>query len=258
MTFLRKEKGFSQQKIADKLGVKPNSISNYEKGVSTPDYSILIALSKILNISIDDLLGKNLSGFEKQQLKKPNTGYKAIQPVAVTVDESGEDNIVMVDRAVSAGYPQHYADPAFFHDLPAFKLPGPEFRRATFRSFQVEGDSMSDTIYHSDWVIAKYVEHYNHVKEGYIHVIVTEDSLQVKRLLNRVQERGKLVLLSDNRNYPSEEVDISNIYELWYVKAKLSFNLPNRNEGLANKVAYLEADMHEMKRTIHSLNNPEK
>ena len=39
LSTFRKEKGWTQSELAEKLGVKANTISNYEKGISTPDYN---------------------------------------------------------------------------------------------------------------------------------------------------------------------------------------------------------------------------
>ena len=44
---LRKEKGFTQVELADKLDVAQNTISNWETGVSKPD---IIMAAKIANI----------------------------------------------------------------------------------------------------------------------------------------------------------------------------------------------------------------
>lgn len=55
---LRKEKGFSQEELAEKLNVARQTISKWETGVTVPDTNNLIELSKIFEITIDDLVGK--------------------------------------------------------------------------------------------------------------------------------------------------------------------------------------------------------
>lgn len=55
---LRVIKNFSQQDLAEKLGVKQNTVSQYENNVKRPSYEILIQLSNILEVSTDYLLGK--------------------------------------------------------------------------------------------------------------------------------------------------------------------------------------------------------
>ena len=53
---LRLEKGLTQQELADKLGITDKAISKWERGISFPDISMLIPISKVLEISLYDLL----------------------------------------------------------------------------------------------------------------------------------------------------------------------------------------------------------
>lgn len=180
--------------------------------------------------------------------------------IAITLDkDTGEENIAMVDTKAAAGYPQYFLEPEYLVDLPKFNLPGPQFRNATFRCFQVIGDSMAETLYPEDWVICAYVDlsqglrSFNSIKEGYIYVIITEEAVLVKRLLNRVQERGKIVIMSDNEAYATREVDVEDIKELWYVKAKLSFHFPNTRYNTLRKVSNLEADLIHLQERVKKL-----
>ncbi|MBR1386010.1 MAG: signal peptidase I [Bacilli bacterium] len=56
---IRKEKNMTQQELADKLNVTDRAISKWERGKGTPDISLLIPLSKELNISVLELLSGN-------------------------------------------------------------------------------------------------------------------------------------------------------------------------------------------------------
>lgn len=49
----RKLRCLSQQEVADEIGVSKQMISKYEKGLSTPDSTKLIKLSKLFNLKID-------------------------------------------------------------------------------------------------------------------------------------------------------------------------------------------------------------
>ncbi|GGM27954.1 transcriptional regulator [Paraliobacillus quinghaiensis] len=53
---LRKEKHLSQEKLATEMGVSRQSVSKWELGESTPDLERLQRLSKVLDVSIDELL----------------------------------------------------------------------------------------------------------------------------------------------------------------------------------------------------------
>lgn len=52
----RKAKGFTQKQLADIVGVKPHTISNYETGEREPPLALLKMFAKVLDCSVDDLL----------------------------------------------------------------------------------------------------------------------------------------------------------------------------------------------------------
>lgn len=61
IAFKRKEKGLTQEQLAEKLGITKNAVSKWERGLSLMDMSLLKPLSEILEISINELLaGENI------------------------------------------------------------------------------------------------------------------------------------------------------------------------------------------------------
>lgn len=57
---LRKQKGFSQEKLASRLHVVRQTISKWEKNLSVPDADTLIRLAEILEVSVSELLGSKI------------------------------------------------------------------------------------------------------------------------------------------------------------------------------------------------------
>ena len=53
---LRKENGYSQEVLAEKLGISRQSVSKWERAESSPEIDNLMALSKIYGLTIDELL----------------------------------------------------------------------------------------------------------------------------------------------------------------------------------------------------------
>lgn len=53
-----KEKGLTQQQLADMLGVKQSAVSNWCNGYNLPCTDKLLKLEKILDCSIGDILGE--------------------------------------------------------------------------------------------------------------------------------------------------------------------------------------------------------
>jgi transcriptional regulator with XRE-family HTH domain len=54
-TELRKEKHFTQQRLADALGVKQSTVAMWETKKSVPSMKNLLALSRLLEVSIDTI-----------------------------------------------------------------------------------------------------------------------------------------------------------------------------------------------------------
>ena len=57
---LRKKKGLSQEQLADKVGVARQTISKWELGETSPDLKQAKELSKIFNISLDELVDNDI------------------------------------------------------------------------------------------------------------------------------------------------------------------------------------------------------
>jgi len=55
---LRKERGLSQQALADELGIAQQTLAHYEVGRARPPVSLLPEFSRIFAVSVDALLGE--------------------------------------------------------------------------------------------------------------------------------------------------------------------------------------------------------
>lgn len=56
---LRKRNGYTQESLAEKLGISRQSVAKWERGDSSPDLSNLGELAKIYNVTLDDLVNHN-------------------------------------------------------------------------------------------------------------------------------------------------------------------------------------------------------
>ena len=70
---VRKEKGLSQEALAEKINVVRQTISKWEKGLSIPDGDMLIKLSQVLEVPVETLLGSTVP------LENTNAVNQAIQ-----------------------------------------------------------------------------------------------------------------------------------------------------------------------------------
>ena len=69
----RQEKGLTQEKLAEKLGVTSKSISRWENGNTMPDYSLLKDLCNELDINVNELLsGEKIKGNDYMNKSEEN------------------------------------------------------------------------------------------------------------------------------------------------------------------------------------------
>ena len=57
---LRKNKGFNQEELANKLNVVRQTVSKWEKGYSVPDAEMLKKIAEILETDVSQLLGSSI------------------------------------------------------------------------------------------------------------------------------------------------------------------------------------------------------
>lgn len=57
IAYYRKRAGLTQEELAEKCSVTPQAVSKWENDISSPDISLLPTLSRLLNVSCDELLG---------------------------------------------------------------------------------------------------------------------------------------------------------------------------------------------------------
>lgn len=92
---LRKEKGYSQEELAEKLGISRQAVSKWERAESSPDTDNLICLAKLYNISLDELLKTedDLETVVDEQVKEDTVKDKKKSYVNI-----GKDGIHVIDK----------------------------------------------------------------------------------------------------------------------------------------------------------------
>ena len=81
---LRKQKGWSQEELAEKLMVTRQAVSKWESAQSMPDLDKLVQLSEALGVSTDYLLKDE----QAQSAPVPATAEQTVKPRHVTQEEA--------------------------------------------------------------------------------------------------------------------------------------------------------------------------
>ena len=245
--FLRKKRGWTQEMFSKKIGIKRSLVGAYEEGRSDPRLNNLLKICDTFNISLDNILKKDVSILSEKNYKS-NENQK-VKVLSITVDNSGDENIELINQKASAGYLNSYSDFEFIEQLPKFQLPFLNFS-GTHRAFEIKGDSMlpltSGTI-----VIGKYIENIDYVKDGKNYILLTKnDGIVYKRV--EVLE-NELKLISDNKSYEVYNISINDIIEIWEGIAFFSLDFPNPNNDLNTLKSHINAlysDINDIKNKI--------
>ena len=206
---LRALKKLSQEHFADDLGWSRSMVGSYEEGRSEPPIERLIDLSNYFNIPIDILVRKDLR--KAKDTSFIEVGNKRVL-FPVTVNEDNEDLIEIIPAKASAGYLSGYDDPEYIEQLQKIKLPF--LPTGTHRAFPIKGDSMLP-VKDGAFVVAKYVEDINDIKNGKTYIVLTKDDGLVYKRIYNTDDSNALLLSSDNKAYKPYFVSKGTILELW-------------------------------------------
>ncbi len=213
---LRQIKKWSQEQLANALDSSRAKIGSYEEERCDPPMDTLIKISNLFHVSIDALVKCDLSKVETSSFI--TVGENRIL-FPIMVDKNNNDLVEVVTAKASAGYLNGYADPEYIENLPQMNLP---FKvTGKHRAFPIKGDSMPP-LKDGSYVIGKFVESINSIRNGSTYVLITRDEGVVyKRVL---KDGNYLQLISDNKNYEPYTIHAATLIEIWEFVCNLNMS----------------------------------
>lgn len=212
--------------IREKLGF---TIETFSKLLDFPDYEKVesgkIELSGLLVMKLLQTFSINPLWLYAESTSRFVETSKNTVPKLIVVNEVEEEKILLVNQKASAGYTENIQEEEWYKDLPSMNIPLPDFRNATYRGFQVKGDSMLPTIYSGDWVIGKAVPSIAELYSGKIYIVVLQDSVLVKQVIVTNPKSKSILLRSTNPEYKDIILSVDEVQELWEVNSRLTFSL---------------------------------
>ena len=167
--YFRKQKGYSQEQLARKLGITQGSVSLWEQERNDPDTKTAVKLAQIFEIPLDSLFSN-----------EPRRELDSIRINRAAVPILG--NIACGQRITPDTTPEGYADL-------------PDGIRADF-ALRCKGDSMEPTLIDGDLVL---IRQQPEVEPGQIAAVSIGDETTLKHVYP--QKEG-LLLVADNPQYP--------------------------------------------------------
>ena len=240
---IREEQKHTQQSFAELLEAG-NSTADIERGKTKISGKIVMELLRQFNVNPLWLFGKSFV-----QFVDINGGD--VSPKVITLNSEEKESILLVNQKAAAGYPQNIHDTGWYETLPAFNIPLPQYRNATYRGFQVEGDSMLPNIRPNEWVLGRAVNNITEAADSKIYIVVLRDSVLVKKLQKVNGAMDKVRLVSLNKEYLPIDVAIKDIQELWLVNSKLTFGIDEPSDS--SLLRELQQSMQELKGQISNL-----
>ncbi|OEW00418.1 XRE family transcriptional regulator [Campylobacter jejuni] len=220
----REEQGYSQEQLANELGITARTLQNYEYGRSDVGVILVGRIAKILKIN-SDYFFKDDSSLVVRKSTDKNVRKSFVSDEKMFVSKTNLKNVSKSTNFVSYSSPNTNLESQtlnddminipFFENVRASAGSGAyndeestqalglskSFLRECFGLYSFinlsvilgQGDSMAPTLPENCYLLIQQGE----VAEGEICVTRIEDELYVKRL----QKRPKLKLLSDNKAY---------------------------------------------------------
>lgn len=217
---VRVTKGLKQKDLADMIGgISGNTISNYEKGVSSPSVDIMKKMFDILEVtpnymfqdSFNSEYNEKLNISEIAMIKKHREldiyGKKAVDDLINTeyqrctssLKEITPEIIKMIplaDFSLSAGVGNELLDSSY----EIIEIDGNKYRNADI-AFKIKGDSMEPQYHDGDIV---YIHKQSTIESGEIGAFFYNDKQYLKKF---VIEDDVCKLRSLNKNYEDEIIN---------------------------------------------------
>lgn len=95
----RKENKMTQEMLADKLGVTFASVSKWERGLATPDLSLIVEMASLFQISVDALIGYDI---------EENTIEKMLEEGAKYIFEKRYEKTIELCKSALLKYPNNF------------------------------------------------------------------------------------------------------------------------------------------------------
>ena len=219
--YFRELAGIEQKELGKKIGISPNTISNWETGRSRPDINLIPAICGALQVSLSELFGIEDPEEGKSRLAPREQGlldrYNRLRPGNKAVVDSMIDTMLGVQEAEDKpeiGRLLFYR-PIFLYMDRFRNTAGSGISRRADCVFVVNGDSMEPRFHSGDMVLVERIPDAPHLDAGEIGAFIMGNETYIKEY----SEDG---LVSLNPRYPLMRFeDEADVYLIGRVLGKL-------------------------------------
>ena len=254
---LRLEKDLSQADVSETLGLSRSHYSQVELGKQFPSYGVLSRIAEFYDKDYEWILhGQDVNKIisnVKLVLDGEKGSGSASSPVQTINMLASRPEVYGAGRTVLLALTEQYAylenrnNEVYINELPEFSLPVAQLSNGVYRAFEVEGDSMENTLQYQDIAIGSMVDDFSKVSLTGIYIVVLDHSIRIRRVAGYQPESASFTCISDNKRYRPETIRLNDIREMWEVKAKVSFKLNQTMQSIAQYFQDFESTIAELK-----------
>lgn len=171
---LRKQKGFTQEQLAEALGVTAGAVYKWEAALSTPDILLIMELADFFEVSLDSLLG-----FE---MRSGNVDAVKDRILELRRRKKFEEAVSECEKALRK-YPNNFD--IVYQSAVVFELKGVEERdkKSTLRGIELYEKAMVLLPQNTDPEISEYTLQSN-IAEGYMTAGQHEKGIELMKKCN--------------------------------------------------------------------------
>lgn len=121
--FLRKNRGITQEQLAQKLGITNQAVSKWESGQCLPDIQLLPEIAEYFNVSVDELMGRTAAKNDddiliilKNKIECAESGTEMAQ-IMKLAKALHAIVLVMESQKTESGYPKFEMDETIEHAI---------------------------------------------------------------------------------------------------------------------------------------------
>jgi len=232
----------SSRQFALSLGYLPQSWSEVQKGRRDVNLELLKKGVEVFGINPYYVLLGEEPMFSKDKATPKTTKHDLSQGAISLVTQNQKIMYVKKDNPET-----------LLSQLSYFYLPGVlQHGNHLMRAFEVSSDYMEPTLIAGDIVVGMNLEQNdwkNGIRDNSIYIVVTKYDIIIRRLINDIANKERVIMQSDNLYYEPFPVLLKDIREVWLVTHKITSYLPSP----FNFQSLILEEMQELKHQIKAI-----
>ena len=238
---IRGVKNLSQQAFADLFDLKRGTLGAYEEGRSEPKIDTLLKVTKYFQITLEDILTRELKVNELLQFKDDLLFQSRV---------SWEENFVQIPcitKSQLKKYPDYCGKENYIKDLPTINIPSNSIK--DLRAFVISSLEMNNYgqgFSPKDIVIGEQMSVDTMLKSdtSFLAFVIIEEEIVFR---NIIMQEGRIILNAIHPSIEAIELQKEEIIEIWKVIHVFYHKIPEMQSPFENKLSILENELKALK-----------